>query len=30
MNDLYAALDEYFSVRRTLGFKLRDEGSALP
>jgi integrase len=30
MNDLHAALDEYLSVRRTLGFKLRDEGSALP
>jgi integrase len=30
MNDLYAALDEYLSVRRKLGFKLRDEGSALP
>jgi len=30
MNDLHAALDEYLSVRRTLGFKLRDEGNALP
>ena len=30
MNDLYTALDEYLSVRRTLGFKLRDEGTALP
>jgi integrase len=30
MNDLHAALDEYLSVRRTLGFKLRDEGTALP
>lgn len=30
MNDLHAALDEYLSVRRKLGFKLRDEGSALP
>jgi integrase len=30
MNDLHTALDEYLSVRRTLGFKLRDEGTALP
>ena len=30
MNDLHAALDKYLSVRRTLGFKLRDEGTALP
>ena len=30
MNDLYTALDEYLSVRRVLGFKLRDEGTALP
>jgi site-specific recombinase XerD len=30
MNDLHAALDEYLTVRRTLGFKLRDEGTALP
>ena len=29
MNDLHAALDEYLSVRRTLGFKLRDEGTVL-
>jgi len=30
MNTLQAALDEYLSVRRTLGFKLRDEGTVLP
>jgi integrase/recombinase XerD len=30
MNDLHTALDEYLSVRRTLGFKLRDEGTTLP
>ena len=30
MNALQAALDEYLSVRRTLGFKLRDEGTVLP
>lgn len=30
MSDLQAALDEYLSIRRTLGFKLRDEGRVLP
>jgi integrase len=30
MNDLQAALDEYLNIRRALGFKLRDEGTALP
>jgi len=30
MNDLQPSLDEYLSVRRTLGFKLRDEGTVLP
>ena len=29
MSDLQAALDEYLKIRRTLGFKLRDEGTAL-
>ena len=30
MNDLQTALNEYLRVRRTLGFKLRDEGTVLP
>lgn len=30
MSALQAALDEYLDIRRTLGFKLRDEGTALP
>ena len=30
MSDLRSALDEYLSIRRTLGFKLRDEGTVLP
>ncbi len=30
MRDLQAALDEYLNIRRTLGFKLKDEGTALP
>ena len=30
MNDLQTALDEYLTIRRILGFKLRDEGSVLP
>ena len=30
MSDLQAALDEYLNIRRALGFKLRDEGTALP
>jgi integrase/recombinase XerD len=30
MSDLRAALDEYLNIRRTLGFKLRDEGTVLP
>jgi integrase len=30
MNDLQKALNEYLNMRRTLGFKLRDEGIALP
>lgn len=30
MSDLQAALDEYLDIRRALGFKLRDEGTALP
>ena len=30
MNNLQAALDEYLNIRRTLGFKLRDEGTVLP
>ena len=30
MNNLKVALDEYLSIRRTLGFKLRDEGTLLP
>jgi len=29
MNDLHTALDEYLNIRRILGFKLRDEGTAL-
>ena len=29
MNDLHTALDEYLNIRRALGFKLRDEGTAL-
>jgi len=30
MNNLQAALGEYLNIRRTLGFKLRDEGTVLP
>lgn len=30
MSALQAALDEYLDIRRTLGFKLLDEGTALP
>ena len=30
MSDLQATLDEYLNIRRTLGFKLRDEGTTLP
>jgi len=30
MSDLQAALDKYLNIRRALGFKLRDEGTALP
>ncbi|MCP4526466.1 MAG: tyrosine-type recombinase/integrase [Aestuariibacter sp.] len=30
MNNLQTALNEYLRVRRTLGFKLRDEGTVLP
>jgi integrase len=30
MNDLQKALDEYLTIRRTLGFKLSDEGRVLP
>ena len=30
MSDLQKALDEYLDIRRALGFKLRDEGTALP
>lgn len=30
MNDLQTTLDKYLTIRRTLGFKLRDEGSVLP
>ena len=30
MSDLEKALDEYLDIRRALGFKLRDEGTALP
>jgi len=30
VNDLQTALDEYLSLRRSLGFKLRDEGTVLP
>lgn len=30
MSELQTALQEYLSVRRQLGFKLRDEGSILP
>lgn len=30
MNNLQTALDNYLDIRRTLGFKLRDEGSVLP
>jgi integrase len=30
MSNLQTALDEYLNIRRALGFKLRDEGTALP
>jgi integrase len=30
MNDLQVALDEYLDLRRSLGFKLRDESTVLP
>jgi integrase/recombinase XerD len=30
MNNLQTALDNYLEIRRTLGFKLRDEGYILP
>lgn len=30
MTNLRAALGEYLNIRRTLGFKLRDEGTVLP
>jgi integrase len=30
MSALQAALDEYLDIRRSLGFKLRDEGTVLP
>jgi len=30
MNDLQTALNEYLGLRRSLGFKLRDEGTVLP
>lgn len=30
MNDLQTTLDEYLGLRRSLGFKLRDEGTVLP
>jgi integrase len=30
MSALQAALDEYLSIRRALGFKLREEGTVLP
>jgi integrase/recombinase XerD len=30
MSELQAALNEYLNIRRTLGFKLRDEGTVLP
>jgi len=30
MNQLRTALKDYLTIRRQLGFKLRDEGSLLP
>ena len=30
MSNLRTALSEYLNIRRTLGFKLRDEATVLP